>query len=765
MLNKNIKNIIVTFVALTLVVPSVSYAQDKDAPEEAVYNCGKHKGKVSVSFKPEVEIKDLVTWAMGFTCKNFVFAPGVISRKGKVTIIAPKKMSKREAWNLFLTSMEAMKLTVVPKGNVLKIVEIGAAKKETLPVYTRGGPSGAQMIRLVVRPENISPEDATAAFNALVSKDGAVTSLPKSGVLIVTDYGDSIRKMKQILREIDVPNQGEQLYMIKIKHGDATELSTKLTEILGVGSTTGSAAPARNRRRGRNTRNTQTSTSSAKDAQGAIPKRLMAEERSNSLIVVGSPAAYQRVRALVQRIDVPLDGVGGGRVHVHYLDNADAEEMSNTLTSVISGVQQQSSNNNNNNNRRAPARRTRTATAAASSSGPAFEGDVNVAFDKPTNSLVIIASIRDFHSLRDVIRRLDIPRKQVFIEAYVLEVNVSNNMDLGTSFHGGDPDSVGDGIVLGGLQHSDLSSLNVASLATQSGLLGGLIGPLLPGAEQLLGTSIPSFGVLFQALAGSGAVNIVSTPHMLTTDNEEAEESIGENIPYLDGLAGGGAAGQISPFAAQQSVRRRDIELLLKVTPHVSQSGNVRMEIELKNEDIASANFGGLGASWSTRELKTVVTIPDQETAVLGGMMSEKEEVEESKIPILGDIPVLGSLLFKYKKKSRNKTNLLLMITPYVIHHQSQLADIRTRKELERMEFIRAETNFDATPFSENLDYRKKRGMVEEVISTARRFERERKELEELDKNRVEFEDGAVNFVPDDKPADGESEVKVEGVQ
>jgi len=737
-------------------------AADKDDP---LYSCRKSRGKVSVSFKPEVELKDLISWAMGFTCKNFVYGSGVGSRSAKVTIIAPKQMTSHQAWDVFLVSLNTMGLTVVPKGNVLKIVESAQSKKDSIPIYSKGMPSSRdQLVRVIIRPSHVSVDDLNAALNAVTSKDGQVTALPKAGVVLVTDYASQIAGMRGLVRELDRPVAGERLYSIKVKYADVTELAQTLTTILGTRNTTPGAsptpAPRRNNRRGRRAtapaRRATRSTST--EVEAAVPSKIMADERTNTLIILASEPAYLRVKALVQRLDIATEVEGGGRIHVYQLENADAEEMANTLTAVISGIQTGSSTQRGGRAQPRPQVRSNAGGAAGS---PAFEGQVRVTQDKPTNSLVVVASVKDFLALRDVIRKLDTPRRQVFIEAVILEVSVNSSRDLGVSFHGGKDLSNGS-ILLAGLQHSQLQSLNVASLATSTGLIGGAVGPLLDNAQELLGTSIPSFGLLFQALATNSNVNVLSSPHILTTDNEEAEISVGQNIPYqasvsnFGGGTSGGGTGTTPGFGFPlQSIQREDVALTLKITPHINASDLVRLEIDQEISDIADPDFEGNGPSWAKRTIKTTVVVKDQQSIVIGGLMKDRVTTSESKIPLLGDIPLFG-YLFKYSTKSKAKTNLLVLLTPYVIKDQMDIEEIVQRKVRERKEFINTFSSFARLGVDRRIDYRRKRGLVEEINHVVGIIQDEQNLLDELQQKQDTYPDGPIEYeaAPDDDADD-----------
>jgi general secretion pathway protein D len=574
-------------------------------------------------------------------------------------------------------------------------------------------------------------------------------------MLIITDTGSVISKMRTIIAEVDQPLSGERLYLIRVRHADATEMANKLQEILGsTGQGGGGGAPSPRRPRRGNEGEVMPDGGGGGGAgsveiNAAVPSKIIPEERTNSLIVLSSEAGYLRVRSLVQRLDVPIDGGGSGRIHVYPLEHGDAEEMANTLTAVISGMAQPSSGSRGGGGNRAPVPR------GDDGGGMAFEGQVRVTHDKPTNSLVVVASVKDFFALKDVIVKLDTPRRQVFIEAMIMEVQVTSGLDLGTSFHGG---ALRDGnLFLGGLQTGSLRSIAPGpTLAGASGLLGGVLGEVL-NTEELLGTSIPSFGVLFQALARSGNLNVLSSPHILTTDNEEAEISVGENIPYQSGFANFGQGGIGGGLGLPvQSVQRQDVALTLKITPHINASDMVRLEIDQEISDIAQRNFEGLGPSWSKRTVKTTVVVRDQQSIVIGGLMRDHVTQSEEKIPLLGDIPLLG-YLFKYSTSTKVKTNLLILLTPYVIKGQMDIQQIVERKTRESREFARTFSNFDTMEYRPQIDYRRKRGLLEEINRAEISVERDTQLLREAAESETSVPEGLIEYVP------AEAELEVEG--
>jgi general secretion pathway protein D len=705
-----------------------------DAPpgeDLQLYSCGKANKAFAVTLKPETELKDLLAWAMGFTCKNFIYESSILQRSRKLTVIAPNKMTPQQAYRLFLVGLSTMGLTVVPKGNVLRIVESANAKTETVPIYRHGTPANSDDVsRLILRPQHISPDELSNALSVVKSTIGIIQPVPRAGVLVITDYSSAIRDMVTMTKELDRPASGEGIYTIPIKFADAVTLAQKLTDIVGTNQNNGGGPNPTPKGTGKD------------EVAAAVPSKILADERTNTLILLASEAGYLRVKGLVDRLDVEADsgGTDAGSIHVYRLENASAEEMAQTLTGALNGVGQ------NTQRRGAVPQRTFTQDNGTGN-GASFEGQVRVTHDAPTNSLVVLSSGRDFQALKEVVRELDTPRRQVFIEAVILELNVGNGLDLGSSFHGGLP--VGDnedGVLFGGVQSSDLKSLDVSSLASATGLISGLIGPVLPQSQELLGASIPSYAVLFQALAKSSNVNVLSSPHILATNNEEAEISVGQNIPYQGGVnfGGFGQTGGAGSSFGQLSIQRQDIDLSMKITPVINASDMVRLKIEQQIQDVGDRD-PTLGPTWTKRKIKTTVVVHDQQSIVIGGLISDRVSYSESKVPLLGDIPILG-YLFKYTKRDKKKTNLLVLLTPYVIHDQLDLQAIVERKIRERNEFLRAFRNLDKSDFLPEVDYRRKRGLVEEINRAVASAEQERELLRSLEMHDTATPSGAIKF-------------------
>ena len=703
--------------------------------DEALYSCRKRTGQVAVTFKPETELKDLITWVMGFTCKNFILDPRIVSTGKKVTVIAPNKMSATEAYRVFLVALSTMQLTIVPKGNVMRIVESAMAKSETVPILKRGLPADEdQVVRYILRPTYAQVETMRQALDAVRSPAGSV--LVAGTMLIITDYASQVRDMMTLARSIDVPGGSDGIYTIPVRHADATQMAQKLNDILGI-----SAANAATGGAGRRPpipqqpgMPPQPVPQGGDEVAGAVPSKILVDDRSNTLIVVSTEAGYLRVKALVDRLDIELDTESGQAIHVYPLENALAEELATTLNNAMGQASAPRAGQPGQPGRPGqpgvpgqvapPISPPTPSPGGLDNLGASLEGQVRVIGDKPTNSLIVMSSGRDFIAIKDVVRRLDQPRKQVFIEALILEVQIQKDLKVGSSSHGGVPVGSGDtsALVLGGVQTPDLRSISAAtSLAAATGLIGGIIGSPLTNSQTFLGTSIPSFGLLFQALASQNNSDVLSAPNVVAIDNEKTEFSVGNNIPYKAGLsfggfglpAGGAAGGALPTGSIGQNIQRQDLNLSLNVTPHISSNDVVRLEIEQETKDIAGSD-AELGPTWTQRKLKTQVVVHDQQSVVIGGLIQERDIYSVTKVPLLGDIPILG-YLFKYSTKTKKKTNLLILLTPYIIKDTLDLQTIRERKVREREEFVQSFSSLNEMKYEPKVDYRRKRGLVEEI--------------------------------------------------
>ena len=699
------KVVVVLGLCAAVAMPAMALAEGKDGEaidEDDLYRCRKSNQKVRVSFKDQVTVQELVSWAMGFTCKNFVFGAGVKGRSQAVVFVTPKEMTAAQAWESFLVALRVAGLTVVAKGELLEVVEAQQAKGHVPTVTTVK--DGERFQRALFRAEHADVSELERALTALKSKDGEILALSESGIVLVTDYGSHLVGMTAIVREIDRPRSDEHVYAIRVRHGDAVQIASTLEAILG----TGEAAPAPAVRKGKNS--ASAAASGVSSAGSAAPTQILTDERTKTIIILGSDAAYQRAHALVRRLDQEISLEDSGHIHMYLLEHADAEKLAITLQSLIT-------------NRPLADKAEPT---AARRSHDSIQGEVKVTFDEGSNALLVMSSMQDYLALREVIRRLDTRRSQVFIEATILDIRIEGDRLVRGAFHGGE---VKDGALwLTGLQYDDLQTTELSSVLGLGGLLTGVVGGPLPGSEAILGKSIPSFAILFQAIATSRNANILSAPRVMTMDNTEATISVGQGVPSVRGaVTQVGAAGP----NVTRTVEREDVSLTLKVTPHVNSADEVRLEIDLLIEDIIDSD-PDLGPTTSKRAVKNTVVVGDQESVVIGGLVSDESLENETKVPLLGDLPVIG-FLFRRTVREKRKRNLLILLTPYIVSDRADSDRILRDKLRERVEFARAFSSLESANYEPEVDYRRKRGLVEEINRSVLAIESERAERGKLD--------------------------------
>ena len=675
--------------------------------------------KFRITLPEEAELKDLVNWMMSISCQKFIWDPKV--RGGKVTILSPEPVTVDEAYAAFYAALQTMGLTVEPSGRYFKIVESTGAESRNLPVYGPSGkaPANDRFVTQLIRPKSGNTADLVGVLNKLKSKQGAVEVA--GDLIILTDTGSSVRRLMKIIREIDDPEMqdAEKIFFFQLQAADPEETAETIREIFGE-------KDAKKGGKGKNAGNN--------DGGSAAFSRVVVDERTGTLIIVAPEDDYQVIRRLIERLDVPLAG-GGGRIHVYKLKNADPEEVANVLTQLGTGAKSNNSGNNRRGNNRGGGNNANPAGAGAAE---LFSGEIKVTADPATRSLVILASTSDFKALLSVIEELDRPRKQVYIEVYLLELTTGNLLTGGAGGHfGRDFDAAG-GQGLGFVSSAPTAAQSsiVLDSSVLTGLAAGVIGPQVPNSSALLGTpaDIPAFGVVIQALHELTDVNFVAEPHLYTADNHEASIEVGRNVPTPGALSFGGGAQGGGGLVPLQSVQRQDVTLNVKVTPHVNDEQQLTLDIEMENNDIESISET-LGVTTTKRRLKLEqVVARDDQPVVLGGLMQEVERISTSQVPGLGQIPLLG-WLFKSKRRERTKVNLMMILVPHILETPDDVRRIHERRMKERLEFLERNTAFKRRDLDLNINFRKKAGLLSAVNAEAIRMTeedifRQRAELE-----------------------------------
>jgi general secretion pathway protein D len=644
-------------------------------PLRAVAQAPPAQEGVSLDFK-DVELTDLIQTVSELTGRNFVYDDTV---RGKVTIISPERISLDEAYQLFLTVLNVKGYTVVPTGNTNKIVMVKDAKENNLPTILEGGRrrSGDQYVTRLVPLQNVDANVlATSVLAPLIPKTSNIVAYPPSNTLIITDTASNIERLVQIIRELDVTSPPDNLEIISLQFASAEEVAKICNQIL--------AQAAATPRRGRAAFNVQT-------AGGTTPSRIIPYERTNKLVVMASNDDMTTIKSILAQLDQKGEGERS-HINVYYLENADAETLAKTLNEILTGIKAQT--------------QTQGRTAAAQVAGqaaPLANTPVTITADKPTNSLVINSNPEDYEVIKGIIKQLDIKRKQVFVEALILELSMDATRRLGASLQGavginGDSVAFGtsnlnSGTTSGGTPIT-LGSVASGALLTQAIdgiLLGGFFDPITITNPDGTTTTVPALSALIDVAKTDTDINILSAPRLLTSDNEEAEIVVGQNVPIITSrLTGATSSTDAANLAQSVTIERKDVALTLKLTPQITEGNLVRLTVSQELTDLAANSVGDVnqvGPTLTKRSISTTVVAENGRTIVLGGLIGNNVQKSVTKVPLLGDIPILG-WLFKRTGTTTKKTNLLVFITPHVIHNADDLANV-TRRSRDAMDEFR----------------------------------------------------------------------------
>lgn len=685
---------------------------------------------VSMDFN-NIELKDLVKTISELTGKNFLLDEKV---RGKVTIICPTKVTVEEAYRIFLSVLASQELTIIQSGKIYRIIPQRDARQDTIPtiVTAERPPSGDIFITRLIRMKYIDAQEVSELLKTLISKYGNIQTYLPTNTLIITDTSTNIARLLKIVDELDVDIYRETIEVISLKNANATTVANILTSLYQ--STVGALKKVRIVPAGQPADQPQT-----------VVSKIIPDERTNSIIIVANRSELSDIRKLIDKLDIALPGAG--QIHVHYLKNAKAEDIAQTLSSLTSGLAQ--------------TRMTQPSIPVPQQQPggrPAipvaqFEGGIKIAADPNINALVIISSYQDYLTLKDIIDKLDIPRRQVFVEAAIIEVSLTKLKELGISLHSGEL-MKGGSVGIEGMELGPLSTfvLDPTAIATLSGLFGGVFGkPIEVTTPTGTTVQVPSFGAFIRALQTNTDINVLSTPHLLTTDNEEAQITVGQNIPLPTGQVTG-VGGTV-----QTTVSRSDVGITLKVTPQINESDSINLKIHTEISDVAQGPPGidvnVLGITTSKRSADTTVVVRDQETVVIGGLVRDDVKETQSKVPILGDIPLLG-MLFRSTTKRAEKIDLIIFLTPHIVKTGADLEDVTSKKQKEWEKFE-----------EENLGYESKAGKWIKETLKENRGKKELQEEEKKEKGEVKEKNAEVEIkvkTEETKPVEKIEEKKTE---
>lgn len=691
--------------------------------------------KVTLNIYDE-ELSNITKIIACMTGKNIIVPKSLKGKK--ITIYSPSVVSSEEAYRAFLTALEANGFTISRQGRFLRIVDIKdfVRKSDPLKKETDYLADEDQMVTQILNLKHVDASEINEVLSKLASSNAQFIVYQPSNSLIVTELSSNLRRLRQLIKELDQPGGQEELWVYQVIHAEASDIASKINELFEKDNKSNKSSSYKKKRKKKKKkkgrRGSVSSTQVGESTLDARVSKVIADERTNRLLVVATRRSYRQVKRLIERLDISVEG--DGQVHIHQLNHAKAVDLANVLSSLSQEQRSRGSSKRKKSSKKSKSRSSSRGKgkSSGSSSASLFEGEVSVTADEDTNSLVITASLKDYLALKHVISALDRPRRQVFIEAVIMEVSVGSSRDTGIASHVGYQQEVGgkDATLVLANPAGGSSVLDLQSAATLTGL--AVQGPSL----DINGITLPSFGAILRAVASNNDVNVLSTPHILTTDNEEAEIVVGDNVPFVSGFVGGmgagsgiGGGGGGLGLLPTVNVQRQDVALTLKITPRINASNFVTLEIDQVVEEISRFDER-LGPTTSKRSIKSTVVVRDQNTVVIGGLQKSKQSNSKTAFPILGEIPVLG-YFFRSTKATRDRVNLLLMLTPHVIEGPEDFQAIVKRKMEEHQEFAER-FNRDGEKLVLGLDYRKKHGLLESIHQSITEAEKEEAVLDEL---------------------------------
>lgn len=623
---------------------------------------------------PDTDIMEITRHMQKLTGINLILDKDV---KGKVSIIAPTPITVGDAWKAYLAALNMAGYSLIKTGAFYKVINARDIRYTPTKIYTGNyTPDTENYVMRVISLKSVSAAEIARNFRPFMSRYGRIIDIKQTNTIIIADTGSNINRLAKMVKFLDVPGHEEALQIVKVKNSSAQEIAKLLDSILKGGS--GAAA-------GR----TGTATPRFTGATGgtestSVISRIIAEPRTNSIIAMANAEGAKQLRELIQKLDVKLVSSGSNRVHVYYLNYGDSEELSKTLSSIVTGAAQGQAGG------AAGGASRFTSFGGGGGENPIFSAEVKITSDKNNNALVVTASPTDWLTLKDVIGRLDIPRDQVYVEGLILEANVEKNRAFGVEYVG----AYGQG------------NVQRTGFTTQTSSANGLLGLLASGVPQSLGGFIAGVGLgptrtitptgpngqagapirvnavnaLIKAVASHSSTNILATPQILALDNTEATFEVGDTVQVRNSTI---AQGGVQNFSSTP----QEAKLSLKITPQINKVTRfVKLKINQKIDDFKAGQGdpnSGVGLPTTTRTAITEVMVRDRDTIAMGGLLRDREVVRNNKVPLLGDIPVLG-WLFKNKSREVEKVNILFFMTPKILSPYAKTASLNSKDILQK---------------------------------------------------------------------------------
>jgi general secretion pathway protein D len=627
--------------ALALTLGSTSWAWSQTPS-----NKSRGKEPITLNFV-NADIEAVARTLASLSGHNVVVDPRV---KGTLSLSSQVAVPPAQALHLFATQLRTQGFALIESGGLYTVLPEAEAKLQSATVSA--GPvaaSSGQVVTQIFRLNHENANNLVPILRPLISPNNTINVNPGTNALVITDYGDNLQRLGRIVAALDVAN-ATGVEVIRLKHGIAADMAVIVQRLIDSGAAAGaaSAGPA--------------------SADGSFKTTVLAETRTNALIVrAANPARLALTRSLIEQLDQPNAtgaGAASGNIHVVYLKNADATKLATTLRAAISATTSGIGSGGSVSGISNPSAATPSMpgnSPTASSSQPSTGGQIQA--DPATNALIITAPEPQYRQLRSVIDMLDQRRAQVFVESLIAEVSADKAAEFGVQWMSGTGTGSNTVGVLG--TNFSVGGTNLLSLAANAakGTYSASTGFNVAVGQQRNG--VLALGALARFLQTNGDANILSTPNLLTLDNEEAKIVIGQNVPFVTGqyTANNSTNGAVNPF---QTIERKDVGLTLRVKPQISESGTVKMQIFQEVSSIDTKSSTSAGLITNKRSIESSVLVEDGSIVVLGGLLQDDTSSSQEKVPGLGDIPFFGNL-FKAETRSRKKTNLMVFLRPVVV--------------------------------------------------------------------------------------------------
>jgi general secretion pathway protein D len=605
---------------------------------------------------PDSDIMELTKHMQELTGINLILDKDV---KGKVSITAPTPITVGDAWKAYLAALNMAGFTLVQSGAFYKIINARDVRYVPTKIYTGSyTPSTEAHIMKVMALKNVDAAEISRNFRPFMSRYGRIIDIKQTNTIIISDTGANIVRLEKLIKFLDVPGHEESLQIIPVKNSSAQEIAKLLDEILKGGSSKSSSRGSKRFSKSKSSRSGGTQNIS----------KIIAEPRTNSIIAMANAEGADELRSLINKLDVRFSSNQADKIHVHYLNYGNAEELSKTLSNLVSGVAASTKKRSGSS---------RNFVARGSEGSTLFNGEVKITADKNNNALVVTASPTDWLTIKNVIGKLDIPRDQVYVEGLIMETSVTKVRGFGVEFVGayGQGNAQRGGFTNGG-GIFDLLSGNPTNI---SGFFAGIGGPETGSRTVEIGgqeLKINSVNALIKAIASNSNTNVLATPQILAIDNTDAEFEVGATVPVKE-------QNTTSNGTTSTSTKNQEAKLSLKITPQINKATRfVKLKINYTlNDFVGELDTTGNGKATTTRAVITEVMVRDKDTIAMGGLLRDRETVSLNKVPLLGDIPVLG-WLFKSKSRRIDKTNLLFFLTPTIVSPYDNQAASHSLKTL-----------------------------------------------------------------------------------